>query len=215
MITTPTAPIQTVLSDDRGSADSEGDPLPDPQVRHSRQNGDVVKNNSVILRLPVKHDGPAIHQLIKQCPPLDLNSVYTYLLLCEHFSQTCVVAEVDGKLGGFVSAYVHPDRSDVLFVWQVAVHERARGVGLGQRMLNALLSRPSVNAVRYVETTVGPDNVPSRRMFGALASDHGAQIHESALFGSELFGSAGHEEERLLRIGPITRKTIKEKTHEH
>ena len=215
MIITPAVPSQAVSSDDMGSAESESGPVPDTRDRQVRQNGDTAKSNVITLRLPTKHDGQVIHQLIKQCPPLDLNSIYTYLLLCEHFSQTCVVAEVDGDVGGFVSAYIRPDHPDVLFVWQVAVHEKARGMGLGQRMLQSLLKRPSARAVRYLETTVGPDNVPSRRMFQALSTDCGAHIKESALFDSELFGSDGHDDERLLRIGPITPKTIEEHTHEY
>src|SRR3546814_10843028 len=39
-------------------------------------------------RMPHKTDASGIHRLISECPPLDLNSVYTYLLLSEHFSRT-------------------------------------------------------------------------------------------------------------------------------
>ena len=56
------------------------------------------------------------------------STLYAYLLLAEHFSDTCVLAEsAGGRIDGFISAYVLPDRPDVLFVWQVAVHARARG----------------------------------------------------------------------------------------
>lgn len=156
------------------------------------------------LRQPVRADGYAISQLIESCPPLDVNSVYTYLLLAEHFSATSVVAEADGRIVGFISAYRHPERSNVLFVWQVAVHESARGMGLGKRMLQDLLTRPHLADVRYLETTVGPDNVASRRMFSGLAETHQADVQEEALFGAELFGPQAHDEERLIRIGPIT-----------
>lgn len=215
MITTTAVPHPTVSSGDAGSTGSESDPASGISVRQVRQDGDFAKTDLVSLRVPTKQDGQAIHQLIKQCPPLDLNSVYTYLLLCEHFQQTCVVAEVDDQLCGFVSAYLHPQHSDVLFVWQVAVHERARGMGLGQRMLKSVLSRPSTRDVRFLETTVGPDNVASRRMFHAVADDCQASVHERALFESALFGPDGHDDECLLRIGPITLKTTKEHPHEN
>ena len=75
------------------------------------------------MRPPSRKDGAALHRLISECPPLDLNSLYAYLLLAEHFSDTCVLAEsAGGRIDGFISAYVLPDRPDVLFVWQVAVH---------------------------------------------------------------------------------------------
>ncbi len=171
----------------------------------SSQAGDTARKQSHVLRIPARQDGYAIWQLISQCPPLDLNSVYSYLLLCEHFHNTCVVAENAGNIDGFVSAYLPPEKDDVLFIWQVAVHERGRGQGLGQRMLQSLLQRPELAHIRYLETTVGPDNVASRRMFAAVAHTMGTGIDESPLFEPELFGPEVHDDERLLRIGPLRR----------
>jgi L-2,4-diaminobutyric acid acetyltransferase len=149
-------------------------------------------------------DGAAIHRLISECPPLDLNSVYAYLLLCEHFRDTCVVAESGGgSIDGFVSAYIPPSAPHLLFVWQVAVHDRARGQRLARAMLHHLLRRPGLAHVRHLETTVGPDNQPSRRTFGGLASDLGAHLAEQPFFNRQLFGHADHDDEMLLKIGPF------------
>ena len=164
---------------------------------------EVQADDGVVLRQPHKADAYNIHSLIKQCPPLDLNSIYTYLLLSEHFSQTCVLAQGEQGLDGFISAYIPPGRPDVLFVWQVAVHERARGRSLGRRMLVELLTRPHLSDTRYLETTVGPDNVASRGMFAGLARYLQAETHESSLFDSHLFGDSGHDDERLIRLGPL------------
>jgi L-2,4-diaminobutyric acid acetyltransferase len=153
--------------------------------------------------MPRKTDAAAIHRLISECPPLDLNSVYTYLLLTEHFPQTCIVAGCEDTIDGFVSAYIPPDQADTLFVWQVAVHERARGLGLARRMLKELLQRSGLEAVQYVETTVGPDNTASRGMFAGLARQMAAPVHEEPCFRPELFGAESHEDEPLLRIGPF------------
>lgn len=155
------------------------------------------------LRLPHKADAAAIHSLIEQCPPLDLNSIYTYLLLSEHFPQTCVIAEGAQGPDGFISAYIPPTKPDVLFIWQVAVHERARGQSLGRRMLLDLLGRLHLAHIRYIETTVGPDNAASRGMFAGLARKLSADVSESALFERHLFGKTGHDDERLIRIGPL------------
>ncbi|MEO8817502.1 MAG: diaminobutyrate acetyltransferase [Paralcaligenes sp.] len=155
------------------------------------------------MRAISKVDGLAVHRLVSECPPLDLNSVYAYLLLSEHFSDTCVLAESDEAVNGFVSAYVPPARPDVLFVWQVAVHSRARGRHLGRLMLLNLLQRPGLRGIRYIETTVGPDNAASRSLFARLARQLGAATLDSPMFGRELFGVDEHADERLLRIGPF------------
>ncbi len=143
--------------------------------------------------------------LVRACPPLDVNSTYAYLLLAEHFPDTCILAEDGGGLAGLVTGYRPPGRPDTLFVWQVAVAARARGLGLGCRMLRALLGRPELSRINYVETTVGPGNRASRRMFAGLARGLGASVVETALFDAGLFGAGDHDAEPLLRIGPFER----------
>jgi L-2,4-diaminobutyric acid acetyltransferase len=140
---------------------------------------------------------------VSECRPLDLNSVYAYLLLCEHFAQTCVLAERDGAIVGFVSAYTPPQRSEVIFVWQVAVAAQARGSGLATAMLRELLRRDALRGCRYLETTVSPANAPSRRLFQALARELGAPLAERMLFSETDFGGENHESEVLMRIGPF------------
>ena len=155
------------------------------------------------LRAPEASDAADIHRLISRCPPLDLNSVYTYLLLSEHFRQTCIVAGAEDRLLGFVSAYLRPQRPDVLFVWQVAVHAEARGRRLAHHMLTRLLQREALARVAYIETTVGPGNRASRSVFERLARDLSAPLNESPLFDAGLFGGQSHDDEPLLRIGPF------------
>lgn len=157
-----------------------------------------------ILRPPTQTDGPALHRLVAECPPLDLNSLYLHLLLGEHFAATCILAQDVAGVAGMVSGYRLPDRPEALFVWQVAVHPRKRCQGLGRRMLRALLGRPALADVRYLESTVGPGNRASRRLFSRLATDLGTSLVETALFDAVLFGGTGHEAEPLLRIGPFT-----------
>ena len=157
----------------------------------------------VRMSVPEVRHGAAIHQLVEACPPLDLNSTYAYLLLCEHFAESCVRAERDGRTVGFVSAYRLPRRAAEIFVWQIAVAEDVRGQGLARAMLDELLARPALRDCRYLETTVSPSNEPSRRVFLALAREHGAAVTERKLFAESDFGNSAHESEVLIRIGPF------------
>lgn len=152
---------------------------------------------------PSVADGAAIHRLIAACAPLDLNSLYAYLLLCEHHAETCVLAETGGRSVGFISAYRIPGREDTIFVWQVAVDASVRGAGHATTMLRELLARPIVRRCEYLETTVSPSNTTSRRLFHGLARELDAPVNESLLFAEKDFGGEDHECEMLIRIGPI------------
>lgn len=156
---------------------------------------------------PEVTQGSEIHDLVRACPPLDLNSAYAYLLLCAHHPETCVRAENAGRTVGFVSAYRVPQHPEVLFIWQVAVADEMRGKGLARRMLHELLARDAVRGCRYLETTVTPSNTASCGLFHALAAELEAPLQESVLFSRENFGAGSHESEMLFRIGPINQTT--------
>jgi L-2,4-diaminobutyric acid acetyltransferase len=170
-------------------------------------------HRGVVLGRPVHAHGAEIHRLVSACRPLDLNSTYAYLLLCEHFPETCVRAEYDGRTVGFISAYRPPQRCDVLFVWQVAVAVNMRGRGLARSMLRELLRRDAHGEWRYLETTVTPSNEPSRRLFHALAADLEAPVAESVLFAEHDFDGEPHESELLIRIGPINGRQTERRSH--
>ena len=157
----------------------------------------------IVFRLPRKQDAPAVRRLIENSPPLDLNSLYCYLLLCTHFAPTCVIAESNQAVCGFISAYIRPDKEDTLFVWQVAVAKECRGKGMGRKMLLALLERRYAIPLRYLETTVTPSNELSDALFSSLAACLNTGLSKSALFSESDFGDAAHEEEILYRIGPF------------
>lgn len=159
---------------------------------------------AIVLRRPRLQDGKAVHELIRRCPPLDLNSSYSYFLLCSHHAETCVVAERDATLAGFLSAYRLPQEPHTLFVWQVAVDTAARGQGLASRMLAGLMARPACQDVRYIETTVSPSNTASRQVFARFAAQRQAGWREEVFLDGSNFGSEAHEDEVLFHIGPLT-----------
>lgn len=157
----------------------------------------------ITLRPAVSEDGLAVHQLVASSPPLDTNSLYCNLLQASHFGDTAVAAEMEGELVGFVSGYVKPDTPDTYFLWQVVVGEAARGQGLAKRMVQSLLERSTLQGVRFLETTITPDNEPSQRLFKSLARDWQAELEVSVLFDKDTHFDGQHDSEELYRIGPI------------
>ncbi|MCW4384219.1 diaminobutyrate acetyltransferase [Salinibacterium sp. SYSU T00001] len=139
---------------------------------------------------------------------LDLNSSYAYILYARDFMNTCRVAVVDGETAGFVIGYARPEQPDCLFVWQVAVDERFRGLGLAARMLDSLVEDGVADgSIRMVETTITDDNAASQRLFASFAERWGgASVTTRPLFERDHFPLDGHDEhapEPLYEIGPL------------
>lgn len=148
-------------------------------------------------------DGGEIWELIKNTKVLDLNSAYYYLILCKYFKNTCVVAENNQQIVGFVSAFFHPEKPNVLFVWQVAVDESQKGKGIASSLLEELLNREECANISYLETTISPSNKASKALFNKLARKLGTSMNETESISTEIFPNENHESEQTYQIGPI------------
>ena len=155
------------------------------------------------FRHPEFEDGAAVYQLIKSSPPLDVNSQYYYHILCSDFCDTCVIAEIDNRIAGFLSAYLKPRDENCLFVWQVVVSGEARGRGLASNMLEWLFKQPKCTHIKCLETTISPSNQASQRLFRRFAEMRGAECLTSPFLDVSHFGEDIHEDEILFRISPL------------
>lgn len=161
------------------------------------------RHDEFVFRNPTANDAVAVNDLVASCPPLDRNSLYCNLLQCTHFANTCILAERDGRIEGWISGYRLTDDPDAMFVWQVAVHEDARGQGLGVAMLDALWEQPAVFDAMRLVTTVTPSNIKSRRMFAEFARQRGGDVEIGPGFESDRHLGGAQESEELLSIGPL------------
>ncbi|MGE3332000.1 MAG: diaminobutyrate acetyltransferase [Rhodospirillaceae bacterium] len=155
--------------------------------------------------MPTSADAADVARLIAECPPLDTNSLYCNLLQCSYFAETCVVAERSRRLAGWISGFRPPDKTDELFVWQVAVAAHARGTGLGGRMLDHLIARCAGRGGEplHIATTITEGNAASWALFGALARRHNASFARKPLFERVAHFGGAHDTEHLVSIGPI------------
>lgn len=167
------------------------------------------QDTALTFRHPTTADGTAIWELVRATGVLDVNSCYAYLVLCEHFADTCLVAERGGELVGFVTAYQPPGQQDTIFVWQIGVAESARKQGVAAQLLQQLLALPHCKDVQFLETTISPSNQASARLFQGLARDLTTDCQVLEGFSKELFPSNNdHESEPLYRIGPFKRNVL-------
>lgn len=153
------------------------------------------------FRSPTAEDGAKVWGLVRACKPLDENSMYCNLLQCDHFAETCVIAELDGEAVGWISAYVPPSEPDTLFVWQVAVSEKARGLGLAKSMLAHILDRAVCDGVDTVKTTITRDNAASWALFASFARDRAAPMSREPHYTRDDHFEGRHATEYLVTIG--------------
>lgn len=166
---------------------------------------DAPKTDDIVYRTPEICDGKYFFEIAKASKTLDVNSPYHYLILCRHFRKTCIVAEELGKIIGFVTAYIPPDKPDTVFVWQVAVAETARGKGIGVHMLLKLFYNLKSFNVNCIDATITPANQASINLFSAVARALNAPfVFEKEFFKPTDFGKNIHDPEMLFHIGPIS-----------
>ncbi|MGV9835869.1 diaminobutyrate acetyltransferase [Nocardia niigatensis] len=164
---------------------------------------DAISQQTIQIREPVLADGARMWRIAEDSRVLDTNSSYAYLLWCRDFTDTSMVAEINGEIAGFVIGYTRPAWPQILFIWQVAVDQPHRGHGLGVDMLDALLESAASRGVTQLETTIAPDNPASVAMFASLARRRGAALTRTTLFTADQF-PGGHQPEDLYRIAPVT-----------
>ncbi|MDR9427454.1 MAG: diaminobutyrate acetyltransferase [Salibaculum sp.] len=164
-------------------------------------NDDPVKPRARVprLRKPDAKDGAEIWALIKACKPLDENSMYCNLVQADHFRDTCVVAELHGEVVGWISGYMIPEK-DELFVWQVAVSDKARGLGLGRKMLTHLIERKNCADATHLKTTITKDNDASWGLFRSFARHIGGDLSDAPHFEKEVHFEGRHDTEHMVTI---------------
>jgi L-2,4-diaminobutyric acid acetyltransferase len=138
-------------------------------------------------------------------PYVGLNSRYTYFLLAKDFSDTCVVAEHEGKIVAFSSGYVPRARPDTFFNWEIVVDSTCRGHGLQKKML---LFQIKTSKARFLEGTVNPSNEVSKKNFCKIAEILNTKCEHKMMFSEEDFEKDGHEAEVLYRVGPISQEEL-------
>lgn len=161
--------------------------------------------DAITFRRPDTEDGAEIWQLIRECGPLDENSMYLNLLQCDHFAETCVIAEKDDQIVGWVSGYIVPNAPDTLFIWQVAVSEAARGHGVARRMLEEILARDICKDVTRLQTTITRDNDASWALFNSFAERMDAEIEHDPHFEKSEHFQGRHDTEYMVTIEDLNR----------
>ncbi|MGI3166441.1 diaminobutyrate acetyltransferase [Pseudooceanicola sp. 200-1SW] len=160
----------------------------------------TLRPTNLTLRKPTSEDGSDIWELVRACKPLDENSMYCNLVQCDHFADTCVLAEEAEKgVIGWISGHMVPSEPGTLFVWQVAVSAEARGMGLGGKMLSHLVNRDGLGVTR-IKTTITEDNAASWALFRRFTERMGGTLSDVPHYTEDDHFNGHHDTEHMVTI---------------
>lgn len=156
---------------------------------------------TIDYRQPTVDDGARLWEIASDSRVLDVNSSYSYVLWCHDFAASSIVAEVDGRVVGFVTGYRRQQDPSTVMVWQVAVDSEFRGHGIAATLLHRLFDRMQRKGVVAMHTTISPDNVASQRLFESVAHGRGLRFARRDLFSANDFPDS-HLPEELYILEP-------------
>ena len=154
-------------------------------------------------RAPKASDATDVQKLVQNTPELDDNSWYYYALMFDHFRDTCLIAEADGVIHGFVIGYLKPTDRDTLFLWQTATSLTHGVPNMGLTLLTSLINRLAQNNnIRYIEATTDPNNKAINMQFRLLSRYLNSDASTSIFLDSAQYSQLDHDEQ-LVKIGPL------------
>jgi L-2,4-diaminobutyric acid acetyltransferase len=131
-------------------------------------------------------DSAAVLKLIEKCGPyVAPYNVYAYWILENYYSSTCIVAEENNNIIGFISGMPSIDRGSI-FIWQICVHSDYRGKGISVLLLDALIKKAKELKFKKIELSISDSNAISQSLFKSYAKKNNFDLKEKkkCAFGS-------------------------------
>ena len=132
-----------------------------------------------MIRELSESDIPDIRQFIRECPPLELHTFYTYWVLIHHFQDLCLMDEVAGNINGIITGLKSTAESDMVFLWQLGVRPGSRGKGISRKLLQEFTSRSKRLGARRIQVTIEPGNRASLAAFSTFSDTIGSRLEKT------------------------------------
>lgn len=152
------------------------------------------------LRPPELEDSARIAALPGGFTSHGISSLRESLMSHDGFRDTSVLAEQDGVLTGFVSAYRLPNDPQTLFVWHVDVAEEARGAGLASLMMGHLMRFPACEGVTRIQTAIRPTDESAWTLFRRFACWQRSCMEVQPFITQALTSLTRHDAELMVTI---------------
>lgn len=112
-----------------------------------------------------------VYKLVGNINGLIQHQEHVYKIMSDHFNRTFLVAKDRSKnsnaeILGFILGILSQTHKGQLFIWQVGVSEKARGMHIGSRLLEYMIEITAVEEkYESIMATVETDNIASQKLF--------------------------------------------------
>lgn len=130
------------------------------------------------IRAMEARDISDIRELIDICKPLDLHTPFTYWILSEYFSNTCLVLEDHNDIVGYAGGVKSSSMEGVFYLWQIGLLPEYRGKGCFAMLLDSIIYEVRSLSCHALEFSVLSDNYQSINAFSKYAKIKGLPIEK-------------------------------------
>lgn len=123
------------------------------------------------IRALKEEDIKAVREILTQGEPFVASyNNYIYWMLGKYFPSTCLVAEENGQILGYIGALLSAEKQKI-FIWQIAVKPEERGRRIGRKLLKRILLVAGDMGIMQLEIAINDENIPCRHMVEKLVQD--------------------------------------------
>lgn len=122
--------------------------------------------NNFKFRHVDENDASLLHELAKKSPPLDVHTVYTYWVICNFFSKSCIIVEDNGIPFAYIIAI---ENDDTVFIWQICILEQYRGKRISALLIDFICKYAETKR-KIVSVSIDKENIASNSAFQSYCS---------------------------------------------
>lgn len=131
---------------------------------------------SMLIRKFQTTDYASLRSIIEQDPDVDTHTHYTYWVASALYSETFLVAEIDGVVVGYVFGIAPSNDDKRAFLWQVAVSGQHRGHGIAKALITEFVRQCQYRQITDIALTISPGNSASKKLFESVARIFDSQL---------------------------------------
>jgi L-2,4-diaminobutyric acid acetyltransferase len=119
----------------------------------------------IIIRKVREDEFLKVYNFVSHCKPLENYAEHFYKIMFRYFGNSCLVAEFNDEIVGFVMGFRSRVNNKTFFLWQIGVFSYYRGKEIGRILLEEFEKVAKKLGCKRIELTVDPNNLASQKLF--------------------------------------------------